>query len=273
LLFTEDPLGHRITIVNSRGDEVAAISTPVGPLDTDRAGNLFVAPNQNYGDFVAVYAPPYTAKRTLIKLPGQLVLDVAVDHRSGNFAVVSTSAQPGGGRSRISFYKRGDIVPCNVLEQPSDISTFFASAAFDQEGKLFFAVGLPGGVATLAESAGQCAASNIQLLSFRDGLQIDLAMNFNRDDQLVIEGRGTERRIYTFAQPRYGIFDQPIYTTILQRDDKFVPLYFTLSSDGHHIWGGNPNVNLYRYPQGGAPIRSISAHDPVHATVFPPAGP
>ncbi|MEO9262886.1 MAG: hypothetical protein ABI282_02235, partial [Candidatus Baltobacteraceae bacterium] len=174
-----------VVAFNGSGKLIATMRTGVGTLATDPRGNLYVAPNQEYDvDKLKIFASPYTGSPKVIHIPGQIVRGIAVDQRTGVFAVLSDSSRPGGGPSRITFFMSGATTACNIVHQPRNLTNFFSGAAFDREGVLFLIAGSAAGH-PLASTAGECKAKTVQVYPFRN-TQDYLA--FNADDNLVLQG-------------------------------------------------------------------------------------
>lgn len=259
-----------VVAFNGSGDVIATMRTGVGALATDPHGNLYVAPNQGSTDKLEIFAPPYTGSPRRIQIPDEIVKGVAVDQRSGVFAVLSDSAQPGGGPSRITLFKPGATTACDVVHQPQNLAVFFTGAAFDREGVLFFTAGTNSGQFPLASTGGECAAKVVQVYPFRNSLDY---LTFNSDDDLVVQAytRHGAGAIYTFAHPKNGRFGSPIATTILQPEKGYVPIFHSMSSDGRHLWADyiNNDVELFDYPGGGTPIKSFPVYNAINAAVYP----
>ncbi len=275
LLFAASLGKQTIIIFNGSGKEVGSIRTGIGPLATDRHGDLYVAPNQQgYANKVEIYAPPYTGSPTVLNIKGQIVLSVAVDAVSGVFAVTSTSSKPGGGPSRETFFRSGGRTPCATVMQPPNTARFYGHTAFDREGTLFDLITLNNSVLDAVAIRGGCNAKTAQLLSFHESLVDAGQLAFNADDNMVLQAYpgGRPGPIYTYAHPKGGMFGAPIATTNLQPQKGYTPIFNSMSSDGHHLWADyiNPEISLYDYPGGGPPVKSFPIYNAIYAAVSPP---
>lgn len=258
-LFVSQDMLDKIVILNDSGERIGLIDNPAGILATDSVGNLYVA---NYHDqsILKIFAPPYNAPPLAISFAKLgYVAGVAVDQRTGVFAVDTISVQPQGGPSSVSFFEPGTVRPCAVVAGPANMGRFGGAISFDRNGTLFFDYILNPNDDAIASISGECRPGAIQ--TYSPGIHYIGNLQFNTRNELVVQqAMLAGGPIYTFPHPQNGALGSPRRTTNLAKIQNQIPNMLTLTSDGKGVWAStfqHPDLALYRYPEGGNPIRVI----------------
>jgi len=247
-------------------------------LATDLSGNLYVA-RQNTRDVLIYNAPTYTSFAT-IELPAKdLVGGVAVDEKTGVFAVLECQCEGAGQISAIYFFRHGETKPCRVF---TDFPGAGVSAVFDAEGTLFFQAF--GQNLFVASVTGECSSGTYTEYSFKQPINPVERYGISKDDNLIIQANGSDDNInspwvlYTYKHPVNGVFNKPVATTPLQLyPASGEEVYDAISGDGDHIWGSQAfgkqgGTREFAYPQGGKSTRMVDV-PPGEVAIFPPLVP
>ncbi len=286
-LFAAQIVKNEVIILDAKGSQIGSFKPVIGPLGnlgplaTDMAGNVYVVPLNGYGNTIDIYAPPYSGKPTIVRInaANQIVIGVAVDARTGVFAIMSVGCLPGAcGDDRVTFFRHGETKPCNFLFEPRRANGLDTVGSFDRSGTLFVMTSLLYSQrSAIASFSGECAGGQSQLERFPDSPgQFGTEVAFNADDNLVVQARTNGAGpVYTYAHPKGGFFGPPIAVTKLLVRSAYGPIFQALSSDGRHLWASaiTPKLGLYNYPAGGASIQHDPVNNAVGVAVFPPLVP
>jgi hypothetical protein len=274
LVFMSQDLGGIKIFDASTLQPVGAIRNPPGDLATDKAGNIYFADYNEASDF-KIYSPPYTEAPTVIKFDAYLY-GVGVDQRTGVFVVITIPASPGGGSSKVFFFRHGELKPCAVVTAPQSMGNLFGHATFDRAGTVFFENLTESGDGAVVSISGECEPGPI--VSYSPGFYSLERLQFNDHNQLVVQS-GTPfvgGPIYTFAHPTNGQLGNPLYTTRLNNLDGKPVTMEALSSDGKYVWAAplHTGFALYKYPEGGSPVRVTRTNEIVATgATFPELAP
>jgi hypothetical protein len=265
-----------INVFNADLKQIGVIGQNGGSiLAVDAKGDLYDA--QLDEPYLEIWKPPYNDP-TIVTPPLPRLSSVAVDRRTGVFAILA-STRPGGGAT-VFFYRPHQTSPCDAVSVGALINT---ASVFDREGTLFFEAGDP---QTIFSVSGECSATNVLQLSFKTPIYPGW-IAVSKDDNIVIQSFGSADDkhdakatypIYTYAHPANGQFGDPIATTILTtygNNPETLERMLALGSDGTTLWGCSnfaSGLRLFRYPRGGNSIRTIDT-TPGTVAVFPPLVP
>jgi len=280
--FIAESQAPRVLIFNHEAKVIGAIVVAPGVtlLATDHNGRLYTS-NFYRQSTISIYSPPLYNSPVKISVPsGKKAGGVAVDTRSGRFAVFSGVNYSG---EEVQIYEANSTKPCAALQNPT-AGYFFGTGAFDRDGTLYAPVSGPSGAYQLVSIPGGCSAHTTQLLSF--GQPYNLApshIEFDSNNDLAIEnafgGIGTEPyTIYTFHHPdsRNGQFGKPIAVTSFISDAEGIRIFESFLADGKHLWATGAGVlSVYDYPGSGAPIFTLKGNDVAegYMAVVPPLQP
>lgn len=256
-----------VKLFNAMNKKVAQLAAPgIGFLAFDTNGDIYLSP-LNMAELL-VYAPPYTQQPTTIALPGNAGR-VAVDWKSGVFALIAAPSSPNG-TSKVVFFRHGTTVPCKKVQWAA--GNLASVGTFDADGTFFTIIANGDGTNTVASVAGECAARTVQTYSPNIG-EVG-TIGFNSEDQLAIDTYyrdGKPGPVVTYPHPKSGVLAAPISKTYLGAINGLAPVLETLGSDGKSLWAGNYTGSFaeYDYPSGGKPIKIINVYQGYSIDVYP----
>ncbi len=268
--------GSSILLFNGRHRQIGVINVKggygLGAVAMDKQGDIYLAhsgrPN-TVGEDVDVYAPPYTSQPTVIPTHVGFADGVAIDWKTGVFAVISNCNRPCN-KANVLFFRHGSTRPCAdvqfrnvVLDIPS---------TFDAAGTLFLNLISGGTGQQVVSISGECGATTY--VSYLPNLPSISDMQFNKSNQLVIDTTfNYNTGIVTYPHPSNGKLGNPISRTILQEIDGAPAVMVTLTSDGKGVWAATfekRGTALYKFPQGGAPLKILkNIHKEPYGATYP----
>jgi hypothetical protein len=257
LVFMAQDLGGIRIFDASTMQPIGVIRNPPGDVATDSDGNLYFADYNEASDF-KIYSPPYTQAPAIIRFDAYLY-GVGVDQRTGVFVVITVPNSPGGGSSKVFFFRHGELKPCAVVTAPQSMGNLYGHATFDRAGTVFFGNLTESGDEAVVSISGECEPGPI--VRYAPTFYSLERLQFNDHNELVVQS-GTPfvgGPIYTFAHPENGELGNPLRTTRLNNLDGKPVTMEALSSDGKYVWAAplHTGFGLYKYPEGGAPIRIV----------------
>jgi hypothetical protein len=246
--------------------QIATIPAPAGHYASDAQGTLYDTPFGNTNRLM-ILDPPYRKISAEIIFKGYITDTVAVDPRTGVFAV----ALQKGYQFFVQFFKRGSLTSCATVKTPVQ---YIFGLAFDREGTLFFLNAFP----AIDSIAGQCQATTMEAYTLPSNpvRYPDAPLFFNKKDELAFMDEDS-RTIVTYEHPVDGRFAQPVLTTTLDIPKKDGQYLDCASTSGASIWadyyyGGYNSKTLseFRYPEGGKAIHNVDLTDAFTCTAVPP---
>jgi hypothetical protein len=258
-------------IFNSQDHVVGKVPVGTGESRLDQEGNYYQADPVNPPRLL-IFAPPYDRVSTRITFSVNVNWGVAVDPKTGVFAVALQS----GNKGYVEFFRHGSQVPCATVSEPEG-SILATGLVFDAEGRLFV---LDEEVSneTVASIAGECQAKSVVVYHFPTQINPLPPLTFTSNDRLVFQDGVTET-IQTYELPQNNQFGAPIATTRLVPTGSKPMLLECLTNDGGHLWaselppGSQQPLAEYQYPSGGKPVAFIHVANPGGCAVFPPIVP
>lgn len=277
-------VGPALDLLNAQDNQFAQVKTPVrGWVAIDKEGAIYLVGSSQNATKLWIYPPPYSAKPTVISFASVgIVRGISVDWKSNAFAVLTDPFDPQY-RSAVSFFRHGATAPCAVVKAPSNWS-IGPAAGFDASGTLYMGSSNGSG-ANVVSVAGECHATGFA--QYSPTLPYIEYLQFNAANDLVIDESdgATNPPLYTFAHPTNGQLGKVLSTTTLGEINGNPSIVLTLSSDGKDLWAesfqlsstpqGLPTFNsggligLYRYPAGGAPVKTINFSKIASGAVYP----
>jgi DNA-binding beta-propeller fold protein YncE len=263
--------GHRhelLYVSDVYADVVYVYSYPDGILEqsltgfrqpfgecADAHGNVFIA---NPGNFdVLEYAHGAATPKATLSDAGSVPLGCAVDPVTGNVAV--TDRETNGGPGDVAIYRRGHTTPQRRYTNPA--FNEMVLCGYDPRGNLFV-----NGVtaseqflfAELPRGGKTLATITLDEHFFSPGGVV-------WDGSALVVGDESTGAVYRFAIE--GSKGTTTGTTRLGGTNEI----FQFSIRGSHLIGpnaGSGSVSSWKYPKGGAPIRTISGlREPVAAVI------
>jgi hypothetical protein len=261
----------RTLLFDREHKQIGTIPGPAGNYASDGQGTLYETPFENTNRLM-IFDPPYHKIKTEITFKGYITDTVAVDPRTGVFAV----ALQKGSQFFVQFFKHGSVTSCAMVRTPVQ---YIFGLAFDREGTLFFLNAFP----AIDSITGQCQATTMQayVLPSSPVRYPENPLFFNKQDDLAFLDEDA-RTIVTYKHPSDGKFTQPVLTTTLQLpkgDGRDFQVLDCASSSGTAIWATymsneNPRqVSEFRYPQGGKALLDIPLDSAYSCTTVPPLVP
>ncbi len=221
-------------------------------MAVDHSGNLYVADTGS--DHVLEFAPPYTGTPMTIHDPNQNPVDVAVD--SGGNLAVTNAAQGGGPGGSVSLYTAGSTYPTNVISSPD--FQFPAFCAFDKNGNLLLDGSSNAGKPIVEGILHGVHGTSLTTLTTANSLEQPGGIGISTSGNIAIQDVGASA-IYTYAAPRGTNLGSPVSTTPLTGGSVSLDFAFVPGSTLVLTAGAYPNVvQLFKYPLGGSPIKSVS---------------
>lgn len=272
--------GRQIFLLGSKYSLIKTITLKNGPTG---GGVLAFAPDGNLydadsgapspsGQNLLIFAPPYDAPRTTIPFPHHVATSVAIDSKSGVFAVLANAAQMSDD-PEVFFFRAGTTKPCAVVSFANG-TVLGTRASFDAENKLFFTQ-FVGANQNLVSVSGECRGGSPVTYAPPISGTYD-GPYFNTSDQLAFNN-GFSGLIYTYAHPRDGSLGKLLFTTSLNEAHGNHMGMAGLSSDGKFLFAApyyRTGAYLYKYPTGGNYTEAITLPAEVSSTaVNPPLTP
>lgn len=258
-----------VQVFNATYKKIADLPAPyIGALAFDPQGDIYLSVSNQ--PELLVYSPPYMQVPTTITLRGNGG-QVAVDWRTGVFAVVASPSSPHGS-SKVMFFTHGSTSPCKIVQWAAgDLAT---QAAFDADGT-FFTTAISGNeMDTVASVTGECSANTIKTYApaIARGFGV---LEFNAKNQLVIQTylqTNYPGPILTYPHPKNGTLGAAISKTSLTQLGGYHPYLTALTNDAKSLWAANGYTGEfaeYSYPGGGKPRKVFKVSQGTWIDVYP----
>jgi len=230
-----------------------------GDLAFDPRGDLYDAdsggPNPT-GQYLLIFAPPYDTPTTRIFFPHHVADSIAIDGKTGVFAVLANAAEMSDD-PEVVFFPAGSTKPCAVVVLANG-TVLGGGASFDAESDLFFTQYV-GPNQNLVSISGECRPG--APITYTPPIPgVDGGPQFNTFDQLVLN-KGFYDVVYTYAHPAHGSLGKLLKTTTLNKAHGSYVAMVALSSNGKALFAipyFQKGAYVYKYPSGGNFTKEIA---------------